>query len=121
VIEDNHLKKDKLKVGIAGYGLVGTRRRAFIDQHPQMQTVAVCDQKFKEVGVMRDGIRCYPNYVSLLEEPLDVLFVSLPVYMAPEVTITGLEKGLHVFCEKRRGRTWKPWKKFSDAKKNILT
>lgn len=98
------MKKNKLKVGIAGYGMVGKRRRVFIDQHPHLQTIAVCDQNFKEVGVMSDGVRSYPHYEQLLEEPLDILFVSLPVYMAPEVTIAGLEKGLHVFCEKPPGQ-----------------
>jgi predicted dehydrogenase len=97
-------KKDKLRVGIAGYGLVGKRRRVFIDQHPRMQTVAVCDQNFKETGVMPDGVRCYPHYSQILSEPIDVLFVSLPNYLAADVTIAGLEKGLHVFCEKPPGR-----------------
>jgi predicted dehydrogenase len=98
--------KDKiLKVGIAGYGVVGKRRRQFIDQHPNLNTVAVCDQNFGAPGAMDDGVRCYPNYEQLLDEPLDVLFVSLPNYMAADVTIAGLERGLHVFCEKPPGRT----------------
>lgn len=97
--------RKKLRVGIAGYGMVGTRRRVFIDKHPRLQTVAVCDQNFREKGVMPDGVRCYPHYEQLLEEPLDVLFVSLPVYVAPDVTIAGLKKGLHVFCEKPPGQT----------------
>lgn len=97
--------RKKLRVGIAGYGMVGTRRRVFIDRHPHLQTVAVCDQNFKEAGTLPDGVRCYPHYRQLLEEPLDVLFVSLPVYMAPDVTIAGLQRGLHVFCEKPPGQT----------------
>lgn len=94
-----------LRVGIAGYGLVGRRRRAHIDEHPHLTTVAVCDQTFPEATVLPDGIRAYPNYRRLLEEPLDALFVSLPNYMAPEVTIAALERELHVFCEKPPGRT----------------
>jgi len=95
----------QLKVGIAGYGVVGKRRRQFIDRHPNLKTVAVCDQTFSKSGVMEDGARYYLDYVHLLKEPLDVLFVSLPNYLAAEVTIAGLEKGLHVFCEKPPGRT----------------
>ncbi len=41
------MEKIKLKVGIAGYGVVGKRRRFYIDQHPELSTVAVCDQYFK--------------------------------------------------------------------------
>lgn len=91
-------------MGIAGYGIVGKRRRIFIDQHPKMKTVAVCDQVFKEAGVLQDGIRCYPHYSQIIKEPLDILFVSLPNYLAAEVTIAGLKKGMHVFCEKPPGR-----------------
>ncbi len=92
----------KLKVGIAGYGIVGRRRRQYIDKNLNLETVAVCDQNFNNKEIL-DGIICYPNYRQLLEEELDVLFVSLPNYLAPEVTIAGLEKGLHVFCEKPPG------------------
>jgi len=54
--------------------------------------------------MMPDGVRCFPGYKELLGEPIDVLFVSLPNYLASEVTIAGLNKGLHVFCEKPPGR-----------------
>ena len=35
------MKRNKLKVGIAGYGVVGKRRNLFIDQHSALKTVAV--------------------------------------------------------------------------------
>lgn len=93
------------QVGIAGYGVVGQRRRIYIDQHPRLRVAAVCDQTFSAPGELEGGVRCYPDYSQLLAQPLDVLFVSLPNYLAPEVTIAGLEHGLHVFCEKPPGRT----------------
>lgn len=96
--------KEKLAVGIAGYGVVGNRRRQYIDQHPMLQTVAVCDQKFKQAGLMPDGVHYFSNYRQLLQIPLDVLFISLPNYLAAEVTVAALERGLHVFCEKPPGR-----------------
>ena len=80
----------KLKVGIAGYGVVGKRRHKFIDINPHLQVVAVCDQTFKGQGVYKEGINFYSNYKDLI---------------AAEVTILGLEKKLHVFCEKPPGRT----------------
>lgn len=95
---------EKLRVAIAGYGVVGKRRRKVIDLHPQLQTVAVCDRVFAGEGVLEDGVRYYSHYQKLLEEKLDLLFVCLTNDMAPEVTIAGLEKGLHVFCEKPPGR-----------------
>ena len=90
------MKQEKLKAGIAGYGVVGKRRRQYIDQHPNLRTVAICDQNFERPGVMHDGASCFHDYRSLLEEPLDVLFVSLPNYLAAEVVMAGLERGLHL-------------------------
>lgn len=93
-----------LKVGIAGYGVVGKRRRMCIDEHPNMEMVAVCDRTFTNDGVMEDGLPYYTDYHKLLLEELDVLIVCLTNEIAPEVTIAGLNKGLHVFCEKPPGR-----------------
>jgi len=94
----------KLKVGIAGYGVVGKRRRESIDQHPALKTVAVCDRVFPNDGNFSDGVHYYTSYNRLLLEKLDILFVCMTNDIAPEVTIAGLEKGLHVFCEKPPGR-----------------
>lgn len=98
------MEKCQLKVGIAGYGVVGKRRRQYIDIYPGLKTVAVCDQNFDKTGIMEDGIKCFVNYKNLLKENLDILFVCLPNYLAAEVTIAGLENGMHVFCEKPPGR-----------------
>ena len=97
-----------------------------------METTAVCDIRLKEnatmidgakfnydyssleksysdifhSGAMVDGVYHYSKYEDLLEnDTLDILFVCLPNYLASEVTIAALERGLHVFCEKPPGRT----------------
>lgn len=93
-----------LKVGIAGYGVVGSRRRKSVDSHIQLRAHAVCDQKYGGSGTFSDGVKFFPHYRQLLEEDLDILFVCLPNDLAPEVTIAGLQKGLHVFCEKPPGK-----------------
>jgi len=93
-----------LKVGIAGYGVVGKRRRDVIDKHPALKTIAVCDRSFQGEGTLADGVRFHNDYRRLLGEELDILFVCLTNDIAAEVTIAGLERGLHVFCEKPPGR-----------------
>ena len=90
----------KLKVGIAGYGVVGKLRCGCIEQHPSLEIVAICDQVFTDDVSIVDGLRSYNNYKQLLEENLDILIVCLTNDIAPEVTISALEAGLHVFCEK---------------------
>jgi len=98
------MKKRKVRVGIAGYGVVGKRRRHFIDLRPDLETIAVCDINFKNPQLIADGVKAFTSYKELLREPLDAIFVSLPNYLAAEVTIAGLNAGLHVFCEKPPGR-----------------
>lgn len=95
---------DRLRVGIAGYGIVGKRRRHFIDRHPALETVAVCDRTFPADGQLADGVPCFTSHQRLLECDLDMLFVCMTNDIAPTVTMAGLDRGLHVFCEKPPGR-----------------
>jgi predicted dehydrogenase len=94
-----------MRVGIAGYGVVGKRRREFIDKHPALRTVAVCDRSFGGSGNLPDGVAYFATYQELLEQDLDILFVCMTNDIAPEATMAGLNRGLHVFCEKPPGRT----------------
>lgn len=91
-----------LRVGIAGYGVVGKRRHACVDRHPGMKVVAVCDRALP--ATLPEGIKAFATYEELLREDLDVLIVCLTNDIAPDATIAGLERGLHVFCEKPPGR-----------------
>jgi predicted dehydrogenase len=108
---------EKLKVGIAGYGVVGKRRHQFIDTHPNLKVVAVCDQSYTSSYQNEQGINIFTNYNDLLNENLDILFVCLPNDIAAEVTIAGLEKNLHVFCEKPPGRNVEDIKRVIDVEK----
>ncbi len=93
-----------LKVGFAGYGVVGKRRRQIIDERDDMQAIAVSDVTLGDDGILEDGTKYFSDFRRLADVDLDVLFVCLPNDLAPEATIMGLENGLHVFCEKPPGR-----------------
>ena len=93
-----------LRVGIAGYGVVGKRRRVFIDANENLETICVCDRTLPSRGKFSDGLPYVKHYRDLLKEEMDVLVVCLSNDMAAEVTIAGLERGLHVFCEKPPGQ-----------------
>ena len=95
----------RLRVGIAGFGVVGKRRKDCADRHSALDVVAVCDRTFEGDGTLADGVRYYADYRRLLTESLDVLFVCLTNDVAAEVTIAGLDADLHVFCEKPPGRS----------------
>ena len=94
----------KLKVAIAGFGIVGKRRFQYIKEHPSLEVTAICEQNSFEKGLEYSGINCYTNYKDLLDkENLDIIFVCLTNNIAAAVTISSLKKGLHVFCEKPPG------------------
>lgn len=95
---------EQLRVGIAGYGVVGRRRRQCIDANGTFRMVAVSDITFDKERLDRDGVHFVRTYDRLFEFDLDVLFVSLPNNIAAEATMAGLSRGLHVFCEKPPGR-----------------
>ena len=94
-----------LRVGIAGFGIVGKRRKECIDRNPSLRLIAVCDRTFEAEGVLANGVRYYTDYRRLLTESFDVLMVCMTNDIAADATIAGLESGRHVFCEKPPGRS----------------
>ena len=121
--------KNILQVGLVGYGVVGQKRKKFIDLNPLVNTSAICDIRlqnnlsllgsdtlnynYKEIENIPeeitnnnvDGIEYYRDYHNMLNNcDLDILFICLPNYLASEATILGLERGCHVFCEKPPAR-----------------
>ena len=94
----------KYKVGIAGYGIVGERRKKFIELNPNLNLVAICDKLKEKRDDIEDDISFFTDYRDLLNLDLDIIFVCMTNDIAPEVTISSLKKGLHVFCEKPPGR-----------------
>ncbi len=97
----------RLKVGIAGHGIVGKKRHHFINFNSNLKVVAVCDKSFKTNFKKLNGINYYKNVYDLLNEKLDILFVCLTNDVAAEVTVKALNNGFHVFCEKPPGRNVK--------------
>ena len=121
---------DILKVGIAGFGVVGQKRKKLIDENPMMKTVAICDirlkddlslissaslsYQYKDIEKIEkelennivDDTKYFRDYKNMLDNcEIDVLFVCLPNYLAARVTIIGIENGYHVFCEKPPAKT----------------
>jgi len=101
VVQVKHLTR----VGIAGYGVVGRRRHACIDEVEGMIVVAVCDQDPSKLDALPDSVRFHSDFQSLLREDLDAIFVCMSNDMTAAVTIAALESGRHVFSEKPPART----------------
>ena len=93
------------KVGIAGYGVVGKRRHAALEEIHDFKITSVSDITFNDENKPLH-LNYYHDYRDLIKnEDLDILFVSLPNNHAANATLLGLEKNLHVFCEKPPART----------------
>jgi len=93
-----------LRVGIVGFGVVGKKRYACFEANPNTQVIAVADQMFAD-NKPDFPTNSYSNFEALVDqENIDILVVCLTNDVAADVTIKGLELGLHVFCEKPPGR-----------------
>lgn len=95
-----------LKIGILGFGVVGSRRFEILKNIPNLSIVAVSDQKKENLVGLDNSIALFDDYITLIETiDFDVAFVSLPNLYAKDATARALKKGSHVFCEKPPART----------------
>lgn len=107
-----------IRIAIAGFGVVGKRRREVIDAHPSLVTACVCDRTLDGAGHFEDGLAYFQTPDELLAQDIDAMFVCMTNDIAPDVTIAALEKGLHVFCEKPPGRTVADIERVIEAEKS---
>ncbi len=93
-----------LRVGIAGYGIVGKRRHKSLSKIKSVKIVCICDKKFKKNNFNNNNITYFNNYKDLINNNIDAIIISLTNDLASEVTCAALKKNIHVFCEKPPGR-----------------
>ena len=95
-----------MRVGIAGYGVVGKTRHRSIESNTSYQVTAISESSEKARKSIPEGINIYDDYKTLIASAeLDVIFISLPNQFAAEAACLSLQNGLHVFCEKPPART----------------
>ena len=75
-----------LKVGIAGYGIVGKKRKKILDNIPGIKIIAISDKNPKN-RISSKKIKFFNDYNKLFNEDLNILFVSLPNKYAADATI----------------------------------
>ncbi len=96
-----------MRVGIAGYGVVGKTRHQSIEQNTSFQVTAISEKNDAACQLIPSGIDVYYDYKSLIANAdIDIIFISLPNQFAAEASSLSLKKGLHVFCEKPPARTY---------------
>ena len=97
------MKESYLKIGIAGYGYVGKKRRHILNNISGIKIVAISDNDPKK-KISDKKIKFFYNYKKLFNENLDILFISLPNKYAADATTIAIKKNIHVFCEKPPAR-----------------
>ena len=97
----------KLRVGIVGYGGMGTVHLTTSHVYnPAVEVVAVCDIIVERAErAIRDNhlqsAKAYTDYKEMIEkEELDAVDICTPNYLHSIIAVYAMEHGLHVFCEK---------------------
>lgn len=98
----------KLNTAIIGLGVVGKRRKEFIEKNKNYKLVAISDVRFKK-DFKKKNIHYYKNYKDIFQSSLDLdcIFITLPNYLSAIVTKIALKKKIHVFCEKPPAKNYK--------------
>ena len=95
-----------MRVGIAGYGVVGKKRYSSIVKNSSLKVTDISEVNSIARKEIPNGINVFDNYQDLiLQADLDVIFISLPNKYASDAVSLSLKKGLNVFCEKPPART----------------
>lgn len=112
--------KNKLRVGIVGFGKVGEIRKNVIDSNPNLDLKSIADPNIK-IEENNMHYKIFKDYKNLLRLDLDAVFVCTPNKYTPIIVKEALNKKMHVFCEKPPGRSIKDIKMIIDAEKQNPT
>lgn len=92
----------KIKFAVIGYGNIGKRHVHHIIAHPEAELVAICD--IPEKTIEEESLQSIKRYtdinIMLQEIDADVINVCTPNYLHHPHTISALNAGFHVVCEK---------------------
>lgn len=103
------------RVAIVGYGFMGKTHFGAWKKAKGAKVVAVCDSNLaqltaKTVGNIKGAadnstlpksVRVYSDFTEMLKaDGFDIVDITLPTPLHPDMTVAALEAGYHVICEK---------------------
>lgn len=95
--------KEKYTCGILGYGYMGEIRRQMIESHNNLELVWICEPQGGKVA-NPGTVKLTANPQEVIDSDVDIVFVATPNNLIPNLAISCLRRGKHVFCEKPPGR-----------------
>ncbi|MEK3884054.1 Gfo/Idh/MocA family oxidoreductase [Paenibacillus sp. PL2-23] len=130
-----------LKVGLIGFGFMGRMHfdnyARLMEEGADVQLAAICDLRIEElkhgsawgnIATERQvyDLSPYSLYADIEEmlanEELDIIDITLPTTLHADLTVSLLERGYHVFCEKPIARTSdEAWRMASAAQRTGKT
>lgn len=101
---------EKVRLGIIGIGNMGSSHAKNIieGKTPDIVLAAVADRKEDRRNwakeTLPESVKIFTEGTELMDSGVcDAVIVAVPHYQHPELTIYGLQHGLHVLCEKPAG------------------
>ena len=104
---------EKVRLGIIGYGNMGTPTTSEIileKQCPEVEVTAICDMKQDRIDAAKEtfkdvkGIEYYTDVDAMLNAGVvDAVYIAVPHYDHPVIAMKAFEKGIHVILEKPAG------------------
>jgi len=94
-----------MRVALCGYGNMGRHHAQLLKRHgADVKLCAVADAREERRQLILEDFPDMKTYETAQEllagEELDVVFVCVPTLLHAELSISALQKGCHVFCEK---------------------
>jgi len=102
--------KKKLRIGIVGLGRVATATHIPVLKLLEDVEITACAEKNKErihrVKEFLNMQNVFDDYKEMYKSKLvDAVYICVPTHIHHDATISALQSGLHVLCEKPMGRT----------------
>jgi predicted dehydrogenase len=92
-----------LRGAVIGFGRMGLTHFSILNNHPEVQFVAVCDSSsfmLKNIGKY-SGIETFKDYHKMIDSlELDFVIVATPTGMHAEIVKYAIQNNVHIFVEK---------------------
>ncbi len=92
-----------LRGAVIGFGRMGLTHFSILNNHPEVQFVAVCDSSsltLKNIGKYA-GVETFKDYRKMIDRSdLDFVIVATPTGMHAEIVKYAIQSNLHTFVEK---------------------
>lgn len=97
-----------MNFGIIGCGLMGKQRARALGALPEARLISVFDPSEERASALAVEFGCAsdPDAGELVSRPeIDAVIIAVPHFLSRELSITALQAGKHILCEKPLGLT----------------